>query len=97
MKPLLLALGATLLLAAPADASLKTDVDRLVDSGVPGAIVLARDGARTTRLAAGYADIEARTPMRPTDRFRAGSVTKANERAGASIGRARWAARMAAR
>jgi D-alanyl-D-alanine carboxypeptidase len=77
MKTLLVAAAATLLLAAPASASLTRDLDHLVDSGVPGAIALTRDGDHTTRLAAGYGDVKTRTPMRATDRFRAGSVTKA--------------------
>jgi D-alanyl-D-alanine carboxypeptidase len=77
MKTLLAALGATLLLAAPAHASIKTDADKLVDTGVTGTIVYARDGAHTTRVAAGYGDAQTRTPMRPTDRWRVGSVTKA--------------------
>jgi D-alanyl-D-alanine carboxypeptidase len=57
---------------APATASaspLQRDLDRVVAAGPPAAVVLVRDGDRTTRLAAGHA--------RPTDRFRVGSVTKA--------------------
>jgi D-alanyl-D-alanine carboxypeptidase len=77
MKMLLAALGATLLMAAPAHASIKTDADKLVDTGVTGTIVYARDGAHTTRVTAGYGDLKTRTPMRATDRWRVGSVTKA--------------------
>ena len=45
-------------------------------AGVPGAIVLVRDGDRTIRLASGYGNLARRTPMRASDRFRVGSKTK---------------------
>ncbi|WP_053227254.1 serine hydrolase domain-containing protein [Solirubrobacter soli] len=77
MKTLLLALVATLALTAPASASLKTDVNRLVDSGVPGTIVLSRDSAHTTRLAVGVGDLKTHARLEASDRFRVGSVTKA--------------------
>jgi D-alanyl-D-alanine carboxypeptidase len=71
LKPLLASLAAALVIAAPANASLQTDLDRLVAAGVPGAIAYSNgDG-----FAAGYAAPHDR--MRPTDRFRAGSATKA--------------------
>jgi D-alanyl-D-alanine carboxypeptidase len=51
-------------------------LDKLVAEGVPGAILLVRDGSRTTRLTAGTARLSTREPMRPDDRFRVGSITK---------------------
>src|SRR5262249_33437216 len=49
----------------------------LVAGGAPGAIVLFREGGRTRRFAGGVSDLARRTPMRASDRFRIGSVTKA--------------------
>src|SRR5205085_616153 len=51
-------------------------VDRVVSAGVPGTLVLVRDGDRTQTAAAGLADVGARRKLRPEDRFRVGSVTK---------------------
>jgi D-alanyl-D-alanine carboxypeptidase len=58
------------------DSALRPALDELVASGAPGAVVLVRDGDRTVRLASGFANVARRTPMRVTDRFRIGSVTK---------------------
>jgi D-alanyl-D-alanine carboxypeptidase len=55
---------------------LRTALDRLVAAGAPGAVVLVRDGGRTIRLARGLGDRARKAPMRVTDRFRVGSVTK---------------------
>ena len=55
---------------------LKRSLDRLIASGAPGSVVLVREHGRTTRLAAGYADTRTKRRMRPSDRFRIGSVTK---------------------
>ena len=38
--------------------------------------MLARDGDRTTILAGGYGNVKQKTAVKPTDRFRVGSVTK---------------------
>jgi D-alanyl-D-alanine carboxypeptidase len=57
-------------------AGLQTDVDALVAAGAPGALLLVRDGARTTRLAAGLGDIPRKTRMRPGDHFKIASLTK---------------------
>ena len=57
-------------------ASLQKALDRLVAAGVPGAVLLVRDGNRTIRLASGYSVVAGRIPARPDDRFRIGSVTK---------------------
>jgi D-alanyl-D-alanine carboxypeptidase len=51
-------------------------VDRVVSAGVPGTLVLVRDGDRTQTAAAGLADVGARRKLHPGDRFRVGSVTK---------------------
>src|ERR671933_514608 len=69
--------GATLGVGVPtAVAALQRSLDRLVAAGAPGGVVLVRDHGRTTRLAAGYADSRTHRRMRPSDRFRVGSVTK---------------------
>jgi D-alanyl-D-alanine carboxypeptidase len=52
-------------------------VDRVVSAGVPGALALVRDGDRTRTVVAGLADVSMRRKLRPNDRFRVGSVTKA--------------------
>ena len=51
-------------------------VKPVVSAGVPGALVLVRDGDRTRTAAAGLADVAAHRKLRPEDRFRVGSVTK---------------------
>jgi D-alanyl-D-alanine carboxypeptidase len=51
-------------------------LDQLTAAGAPGAIMLVRNGDQTLRLTSGYGNLEKKTPMRPTDRFRIGSVTK---------------------
>jgi D-alanyl-D-alanine carboxypeptidase len=55
---------------------LQQALDNVVKAGVPGALVLVRNGGTTLRLASGYADVRTKTRLRPGDRFRAGSVTK---------------------
>ncbi|MCW2984899.1 MAG: hypothetical protein JWR63_2469 [Conexibacter sp.] len=55
---------------------LRTALDQLVAAGAPGAVVFVRDGRRTVRVARGFSDLARKTPMRPTERFRVGSVTK---------------------
>jgi D-alanyl-D-alanine carboxypeptidase len=62
--------------AAAGDMKLQRALDQLVAAGAPGAIALVRDGNRTIRITSGYADLKTKTPMRATDRFRIGSVTK---------------------
>ena len=64
-------------IAAPPDrATLQQKLDRLVAAGVPGAVLLVRDGDRTVRLASGYSIVAGHVRARPGDRFRIGSVTK---------------------
>src|SRR3954454_4538276 len=60
----------------PFATAVKRSLDRLVAAGAPGAVVLVRDDGRTLRIAAGYANTRTKTRMRPSDRFRVGSVTK---------------------
>jgi D-alanyl-D-alanine carboxypeptidase len=57
-------------------ATLVPRLDDVVHAGVPGALVLLEDGDRTQTAAVGYADLDPRVELRPTDRFRIGSVTK---------------------
>jgi D-alanyl-D-alanine carboxypeptidase len=59
--------------AAP---KLQQALDDVVDAGVPGAILLVRNASGTVRLTSGYADVARKTPIRPGDRFRVGSLTK---------------------
>ena len=56
--------------------SLQTEVDALVDAGVPGVVVIMHRGGRDLSVVSGLADIRTRTPMRADDRFRVGSLTK---------------------
>jgi D-alanyl-D-alanine carboxypeptidase len=70
-------------LPAPAPATtsappaLQQALDKLVSDGVPGAIALERDGGQEWHAASGVADLATKRPIRPTDRFRIGSMTKA--------------------
>lgn len=57
-------------------ARLQQALDQVVAAGAPGAVVLVRNGARTTRLSSGFGDLAALTPTRVADRFRIGGVTK---------------------
>ncbi len=81
-RALVTALAGVACLAAPAAASaapapkLQRALDRVVAAGAPGATVLVRDGARTTRLSAGHANLATRRPIRVSDRTRIGGVTK---------------------
>src|SRR6266566_2076133 len=61
---------------AKQEAGIQRALERLTASGAPGAIVLVRRGDQTLRMTAGRANLETKTPMRATDRFRIGSVTK---------------------
>src|SRR5256885_9097933 len=57
-------------------AELQHALDAVVSAGAPGAIALVRDGRHSVRLVSGYANVATRRPMRASDRFRVGSVTK---------------------
>jgi len=61
---------------APGGERLQRRLDAVVAAGAPGAVALVRDHGRTVRLAGGYADTRTKDRMRPSDRFRVGSVTK---------------------
>jgi D-alanyl-D-alanine carboxypeptidase len=63
-------------LAANEQARIQRALDRLTATEAPGAIVLVRDSNRTLRLTSGYGNLDKKTPIRATDRFRIGSVTK---------------------
>jgi D-alanyl-D-alanine carboxypeptidase len=56
--------------------ALQQAADELVAAGVPGVVVLVRDGHRTTRIASGYGNLAKQTPIRVTDKFRVASLTK---------------------
>ena len=56
--------------------SLQKSVDRLVAAGVPGAILVVREGKRAIRISSGLGNVGNQTPMRPGDRFRIASQTK---------------------
>jgi D-alanyl-D-alanine carboxypeptidase len=58
------------------EAKLQLALDQLVAAGAPGAIALVREGDRTIRLTSGYGNLKTKTPIRATDRFRIGSITK---------------------
>jgi D-alanyl-D-alanine carboxypeptidase len=65
--------------ARPTTASrptLATQLRRVVAAGSPGAIALVNDGHKMRLHAAGVADQRSGRALRPTDRFRAGSITK---------------------
>ena len=80
----LIVVGAALAVSASAqpqpavagDSKLQRALDELVAAGAPGAVALVRDGDRTIRLTSGHGNLKPRTPMRASDRFRVGSVTK---------------------
>jgi D-alanyl-D-alanine carboxypeptidase len=57
-------------------ATLQGIVRRLVAARAPGALAFVRAPGGNTGVAAGYADLGARTPMHATDGFRIASVTK---------------------
>jgi D-alanyl-D-alanine carboxypeptidase len=63
--------------AATREPELQRALDGLVAAGVPGAVLLVRDGDVTLRLASGYGNVKPRMKMRAGDRFRVGSITKA--------------------
>src|SRR4051794_17286142 len=66
--------------AAPARsaprATLASQLRGVVDAGSPGVIALANNGHGVRLHAAGVADKRTGRPLRPSDRFRAGSNTK---------------------
>lgn len=76
LAPLLALAGLLIAPAASAQSGMRQHLDRVVAAGAPGAVALvARDG-RIRQYASGAADLRTGRPMRPHDRFRAGSTTK---------------------
>ena len=59
------------------NSALATALGRLVHDGVPGAIGIERRAGREWRAAAGVANLKTGQPIKPGDRFRIGSMTKA--------------------
>lgn len=51
-------------------------LDAVISTGVSGAVVYVRDGARTALLARGFSDPHRHVAMRVGDRFRIGTVTR---------------------
>ena len=62
--------------AEPPDESLGALLDRVVEEGAPGVLVVVRDGDATRAEARGLADRARAMPMAADVRFRAGSITK---------------------
>jgi D-alanyl-D-alanine carboxypeptidase len=62
--------------ATAAPPALQQALDKLVSDGVPGAIALQRQGRQEKHAASGVADLKTKRPIRATDRFRIGSITK---------------------
>jgi D-alanyl-D-alanine carboxypeptidase len=61
---------------APVADGLQRQLDQVVAAGAPGVVALVHEHGRTIRLAGGFANTRTKTRMRPSDRFRVGSVTK---------------------
>jgi D-alanyl-D-alanine carboxypeptidase len=55
---------------------LEQAMDELLAAGVPGVVVLVRDGHRTIRIARGYGNLAESAQMRVRDQFRVASLTK---------------------
>jgi len=62
--------------ATVAPPALQQALDKLVSDGVPGVIALQRQGGQQRHAASGVADLETQEPIRATNRFRIGSITK---------------------
>jgi D-alanyl-D-alanine carboxypeptidase len=56
--------------------NLQQDVDALVAAGAPGAILLVRDGTKTTHLVSGVADLATKRKIAQGDHYRIASLTK---------------------
>ena len=57
-------------------ATLQSRLDQLVAAGVPGVVVLVRDGSQTTTLVSGIADLGTNKPMKANMRLRVASLAK---------------------
>jgi D-alanyl-D-alanine carboxypeptidase len=62
--------------SAGREAKLQRGLDQVVAAGVPGAVLLVREGRRMIRLTSGQSRLKPKTRMRARDRFRVGSITK---------------------
>ncbi len=60
----------------PFKEEVRTALQQIVASGVPGATIRVSNGPRSWTAAAGVATVSPHTPMKASGRFRAGSVTK---------------------
>jgi D-alanyl-D-alanine carboxypeptidase len=56
--------------------ALRKEMENLVAAGVPGVVLLVREGDRPIRISSGYGNLANGTPIRVTDRFRVASLTK---------------------
>ena len=56
--------------------TLQADLDQMVDEGVPGGILLVRDGDEEVAIAGGKADLKSGEPMNADLKYRIGSETK---------------------
>jgi D-alanyl-D-alanine carboxypeptidase len=72
----ILAAGATAKPIASDATNLQQDVDALVAAGAPGAILLVRNGGKTTRLVSGVADLATQRKISQGDHYRIASLTK---------------------
>jgi D-alanyl-D-alanine carboxypeptidase len=59
-----------------ADPTLGSRLDGVVAAGVPGVLLVVTEDAKTHRVAKGVASRTTGNPLRATDRFRVGSITK---------------------
>jgi D-alanyl-D-alanine carboxypeptidase len=66
--------AATAAVSATPDA--RVVLDRVVEAGSPGALVLVDDRGSRVAVASGLAVLDGAVPLRPGDRFRVGSITK---------------------
>jgi len=57
-------------------AALQKELDGFVALGLPGAILFARNGSATMRLAGGIGDVAHKTPMKANDHYKIASLTK---------------------
>jgi D-alanyl-D-alanine carboxypeptidase len=62
--------------ATAAPSALQQALQKLVSDGVPGTIALHRQGRQQWHAASGTADLQTQKPIRASDQFRIGSITK---------------------
>ena len=59
-----------------APAPIQKAAQGVIHAGAPGLVLFARHGDDAYTIATGFSDAKTKTPMRPTDTFRIGSLTK---------------------